>query len=57
MGKKRKKNTSQKMAECARRENEIKQYGKLVSLRPSKVFGSKKDYKRTKYKYEGEEQN
>jgi len=55
MGKKKKKNTSQKMAECARRENEIKQYGKLVSLRPSKVFGSKKDYKRKKYKYEGEE--
>lgn len=52
---KKKKNISQKLAEGVRRENEIKQYGKLISLRPSKVFSSKKDYKRKKYRYEGEE--
>ena len=32
------------------REKEIKQYGKQVSMRPSKVHKSKKDYDRKKNK-------
>ena len=34
------------------REKEIKQYGKQVSMRPSKVHKSKKDYDRKKNKVE-----
>ena len=34
----------------ADREKEIRQYGKLVSMRPSKVHKSKKDYDRKKNK-------
>ena len=34
----------------ADREKEIEQYGKQVSMRPSKVHGSKKDYDRKKNK-------
>ena len=32
------------------REKEIEQYGKLVSMRPSKVHKSKKDYDRKRNK-------
>lgn len=38
-------------AEKARRDNELKTYGKLLSLRPNKIHKSKKDYKR-KWKVE-----
>ena len=34
----------------ADREKEIEQYGKQVSMRPSKVHKSKKDYDRTRNK-------
>ena len=34
----------------ADREKEIEQYGKLVSMRPSKVHKSKKDYDRKRNK-------
>lgn len=34
----------------ADREKEIQQYGKQVSMRPSKVHKSKKDYERKKNK-------
>lgn len=44
--KKKSKNLSQKQSEKSRRDSEIKEYGKLVSLRPSVVMKSKKDYKR-----------
>lgn len=44
--KKKNKNLSQKQSEKSRRDSEIKEYGKLVSLRPSVVMKSKKDYKR-----------
>lgn len=49
----KKKKTSKllKFSEEARRRSEIEAYGKLVSLRPSKVIESKKTYKRKKYKY------
>lgn len=43
---KQKKFNGQKTLEQIRRENEIAQYGKLVSLRPSKEIESKKSYKR-----------
>lgn len=50
--KKRGKQTnSVKFAEEARRKDEIRRYGKIVSLRPSKIMESKKSYKRKKYKY------
>jgi hypothetical protein len=45
--KKRKKYSSQKVSESIRREREISEYGKLLSLRPSKVHESKKKYKRS----------
>lgn len=48
---KRKKVNPIKFAEKIRREEELSRYGKLVSLRPSKVMESKKTYKRKKYKY------
>ena len=39
----------------ADREKEIKQYGKQVSMRPSKVHKSKKDYDRRKNKVDKRE--
>lgn len=54
MVKKKKINSSLKFAEKARRDDEIKRYGRLVSLRPSRVMDSKKTYKRKKYKYDYE---
>ena len=39
----------------ADREKEIKQYGKQVSMRPSKVHKSKKDYDRKKNKVDKRE--
>ena len=39
----------------ADREKEIEQYGKQVSMRPSKVHKSKKDYDRKKNKVDGRE--
>lgn len=39
---------NQTFIEKARREQELEDYGKLVSLRPSKIMRSKKDYKRNK---------
>ena len=44
--KKKSKNLSQKQSEKSRRDSEIKEYGKIVSLRPSIVMKSKNDYKR-----------
>lgn len=35
-----------KIAKKARRDLEIKEYGKLISFRPTSTFESKKDYKR-----------
>lgn len=46
--KKKKKYNPQKMIEAARRENEIKECGRVLSLRPSIVYNSKKYYKRNK---------
>lgn len=43
---KRKKYSSQKASESIRREQEISMYGKLLSLRPSRIHESKKKYKR-----------
>ena len=40
-----------KFTEKARRDNEIKEYGRLLSLRPAKIHKSKKDYSR-KWKVE-----
>lgn len=50
MGKKKKKKVynSLKVAAEARRNAEIEQYGKLLSLRPGSSMRSKKDYKRNK---------
>lgn len=50
---KKKKVSSLKLSEKSRRDSEIKQYGRLLFLRPSKVMSSKKDYKR-KWKLENE---
>lgn len=53
MSKKKKKgapSTSQTMAEHIRRNEEIKEYGKLLSLRPTKVHESSKTYNRKKVK-------
>ena len=47
---KRKQFSSVKALLKADREREIEQYGKQVSLRPSKVHKSKKDYDRKKNK-------
>ena len=52
---KSKKNKKQKFSTLksrlkADREKEIEQYGKQVSMRPSKVHKSKKDYDRKKNK-------
>lgn len=48
-----KKNNKKKInfTEKIRRDNELNMYGKLLSLRPSKVHNSKKEYKR-KWKVE-----
>ena len=35
------------MSEYVRRKNEIQDYGKLVSLRPSVIMKSRRDYKRS----------
>lgn len=34
------------LADKIRRDSEIKNFGKIISLRPGKVMKSKKDYKR-----------
>ena len=52
---KKKKNKKQQFSSVkallkADREKEIEQYGKQVSLRPSRVHKSKKDYNRKKNK-------
>lgn len=39
-------------AQEARRKREIEQYGRILSLRPSSVHKSKKDYNRQKMKKE-----
>ena len=44
-----------KFAEKVRRENELKQYGRLLSLRPSIEHKSKKDYSR-KQKHKGNDE-
>lgn len=46
--KKKKTWNSLKTSEAIRREDEIKAYGKLVSLRPGKIMKSKKQYDRKK---------
>lgn len=48
MKKKKKKYNAEKVFEKIRREDEIKTFGKILSLRPSKVHESKKKYKRDK---------
>ncbi len=56
--KRKKKYSSQKISEEIRREREISEYGKLLSLRPSKVHKSKKKYTRKqKYKNISEDDN
>lgn len=47
---KKKQYTTLKARLKADREKEIEQYGKLVSMRPSKVHKSKKDYERKRNK-------
>lgn len=55
--KKRKKYSSQKASESIRREREISEYGKLLSLRPSKIHESKKKYRRNqKHKKDASEE-
>jgi len=44
--KKKKVYNSEKVFEKIRRESEIKTFGKLISLRPSKIHESKKKYRR-----------
>jgi len=48
MGKKKKKKlfNSHKAQKAANRKAEIEEHGKLISLRPGKVFKSKKEYNR-----------
>ena len=45
-----------KLSEKSRRDSEIKQYGRILSLRPSKVMSGKKDYKR-KWRLEDESED
>ena len=52
---KKKKFSNLKALLKADREKEIEQYGKQVSMRPSKVHKSKKDYDRKKYKVDERE--
>ena len=40
------------LAEKARRENELKEYGRILSLRPSLVHIDKTKYNRKRDKYE-----
>ena len=49
MGKK-KKFSGQKASEKARREQELADYGRILSLRPSVTHESSKDYKRAREK-------
>lgn len=49
---KQKKLTNFSFAQEARRKQEIEQYGRILSLRPSSVHKSKKDYNRQKMKKE-----
>ena len=51
----KKKFSSVKVLLKADREKEIEQYGKQVSMRPSKVHKSKKDYDRKKNKVKEDE--
>jgi hypothetical protein len=46
--KKKKKFDSQKTFEALRRQTELKEYGRILSLRPARVHESKKKYKRNK---------
>lgn len=46
--KKKKVYNSERVFEKIRRDIEIKTFGKLISLRPSKIHESKKKYKRNK---------
>jgi len=60
MKSKKKKNKKQQFSSIkallkADREKEIEQYGKQVSMRPSKVHKSKKDYDRKKNKVDERE--
>ena len=50
MGKKKKKKVfnSHKVQKAINRKEEIEEHGKLISLRPGKVFKSGKEYKRLK---------
>lgn len=50
--KKKTKNSNFNFVEDARRKQEIEQYGKMVSLRPSVVHKSKKIYNRKNNKKE-----
>ena len=52
---KKKQFSSVKALHKADREKEIEQYGKQVSMRPSKVHKSKKDYDRKKNKVDERE--
>ena len=52
---KKQKFSSMKALLKADREKEIEQYGKQVSMRPSKVHKSKKDYDRRKNKVQERE--
>ena len=46
--KKKKKFNSHKAEKAASRKAEIEAHGKLISLRPGKIFKSGKEYKRNK---------
>ena len=52
MGKKKKNQrfSSSKAAQAARREQELADYGRILSLRPSVTHESSKDYKRAREK-------
>ena len=50
MRKKKKKFSGQKASEAARRTAELKEYGRILSLRPGQVHESKKTYNRSKEK-------
>lgn len=45
-------NQNFKYAQAARRNNEIAQYGRILSMRPSVAHHSKKAYSRKNYKIE-----
>ena len=46
--KRKKKYNSLKFSEKIRRDKELEEYGRILSLRPSKVHESKKKYRRNK---------